>query len=80
MLLAVNGVKGVHDLHLWALTLSHHAMSVHVAVDTSADPEVVLHEATTQLQSRFGFASCTVQVERYQEEMVGCQHCRDPCA
>ncbi|KAM9017067.1 putative proton-coupled zinc antiporter SLC30A3 [Ara ararauna] len=80
MLLAVNGVKGVHDLHLWALTLSHHAMSVHVAVDTSADPEVVLHEATTQLQSRFGFASCTVQVERYQEEMVGCQHCQDPCA
>uniref|UniRef100_A0A8B9F4J2 Probable proton-coupled zinc antiporter SLC30A3 n=1 Tax=Amazona collaria TaxID=241587 RepID=A0A8B9F4J2_9PSIT len=71
MLLAVNGVKGVHDLHLWALTLSHHAI---------ADPEVVLHEATTQLQSRFGFASCTVQVERYQEEMVGCQHCRDPCA
>ncbi|NXK83899.1 ZNT3 protein, partial [Amazona guildingii] len=68
MLLAVNGVKGVHDLHLWALTLSHHAMSVHVAVDTSADPEVVLHEATTRLQSRFGFASCTVQVERYQEE------------
>ncbi|XP_057252815.1 probable proton-coupled zinc antiporter SLC30A3 isoform X2 [Pezoporus wallicus] len=80
MLLAVNGVKGVHDLHLWALTLSHHAMSVHMAVDTSADPEMVLHEATTQLQSRFGFASCTVQVERYQEEMGGCQHCQDPCA
>uniref|UniRef100_A0A672V366 Probable proton-coupled zinc antiporter SLC30A3 n=1 Tax=Strigops habroptila TaxID=2489341 RepID=A0A672V366_STRHB len=80
MLLAVNGVKGVHDLHLWALTLSHHAMSVHVAVDTSADLETVLHEATTQLQSKFGFASCTVQVERYQEEMVGCQHCQDPCA
>ncbi|XP_033916279.1 probable proton-coupled zinc antiporter SLC30A3 [Melopsittacus undulatus] len=80
MLLAVNGVKGVHDLHLWALTLSHHTMSVHVAVDTSADPEMVLHEATTQLQSRFGFASCTVQVERYQEEMMGCQHCKDPCA
>ncbi|XP_061206114.1 probable proton-coupled zinc antiporter SLC30A3 isoform X3 [Neopsephotus bourkii] len=80
MLLAVNGVKGVHDLHLWALTLSHHAMSVHVAVDPSADPEMVLHEATTQLQSRFGFASCTVQVERYQEEMGGCQHCQDPCA
>lgn len=48
--------------------------------DTSADPEMVLHEATTQLQSRFGFASSTVQVERYQEEMLGCQHCQDPCA
>ncbi|NWI34271.1 ZNT3 protein, partial [Sula dactylatra] len=68
VLLGVSGVKGTHDLHLWALTLSHHAVSVHVAVDASTDPETVLQEATTQLQSKFGFASCTVQVERYQEE------------
>ncbi|NWX45423.1 ZNT3 protein, partial [Steatornis caripensis] len=70
MLLGVSGVKGAHDLHLWALTLSHHAVSVHVAVDASANPETVLRETTTQLQSKFGFASCTVQVERYREEMA----------
>ncbi|NXL01424.1 ZNT3 protein, partial [Mesembrinibis cayennensis] len=70
VLLGVSGVKGTHDLHLWALTPSHHAVSVHVAVDASADPETVLREATTQLQSKFGFASCTVQVERYREEMA----------
>ncbi|NXT31854.1 ZNT3 protein, partial [Pelecanoides urinatrix] len=69
-LLGVSGVKGAHDLHLWALTLSHHAVSVHVAVDASADPETVLREATTQLRTKFGFASCTVQVERYREEMA----------
>ncbi|NWS64844.1 ZNT3 protein, partial [Chunga burmeisteri] len=68
VLLGVSGVKGAHDLHLWALTLSHHAVSVHVAVEASADPETVLWEATTQLQSKFSFASCTVQVERYREE------------
>ncbi|NXK01220.1 ZNT3 protein, partial [Corythaixoides concolor] len=70
MLLGVPGVKGTHDLHLWALTLSHHAVSVHVAVDTSADPETVLRETTSRLQNAFGFASCTVQVERYREEMA----------
>lgn len=32
VLLGVSGVKGTHDLHLWALTLSHPAVSVHVAV------------------------------------------------
>ncbi|PKU32135.1 zinc transporter 3 [Limosa lapponica baueri] len=31
-LLGVSGVKGTHDLHLWALTLSHHAVSAHVAI------------------------------------------------
>ncbi|KAK4825032.1 hypothetical protein QYF61_023036 [Mycteria americana] len=80
VLLGVSGVRGAHDLHLWALTLSHHAVSVHVAVDAGVDPETVLREATTRLQSKFGFASCTVQVERYREEMAACQHCQDPRA
>ncbi|NXD87722.1 ZNT3 protein, partial [Halcyon senegalensis] len=69
-LLGVSGVKCAHDLHLWALTLSHDAMSVHVAVEASADPETVLRDAVTRLRSRFGFASCTVQVERYREDMA----------
>ncbi|KAM9195889.1 putative proton-coupled zinc antiporter SLC30A3 [Mergus octosetaceus] len=80
VLLAVSGVRGTHDLHIWALTLSHPVVSVHVAVDASANPETVLWEATSQLQSKFGFVSCTVQVERYQEEALGCPHCQDPQA
>ncbi|XP_075271265.1 putative proton-coupled zinc antiporter SLC30A3 [Opisthocomus hoazin] len=80
VLLGVSGVKGAHDLHLWALTPSHPAASVHVAVDPSADPGTVLREATGLLRGRFGIASCTVQVERYQEEMAACQHCQDPGA
>ncbi|KAL2308096.1 hypothetical protein Nmel_001095, partial [Mimus melanotis] len=78
VLLGTRGVRGVHDLHLWALTLSHPAVSVHVAVDASADAETVLQEVTARLQSRFGFALCTVQVERHQEETAGCPHCQDP--
>ncbi|NXP74278.1 ZNT3 protein, partial [Ramphastos sulfuratus] len=69
-LLGVSGVKGTHDLHLWALTLSHHAVSVHVAVESSVDPEMVLRDAVAQLQTKFGFASCTVQVEPYREDMA----------
>ncbi|XP_031959971.1 zinc transporter 3 isoform X2 [Corvus moneduloides] len=80
VLLGASGVRGVHDLHLWALTPSHPAVSVHVAVDASADTEMVLQEVTARLQSRFGFAFCTVQVERSQEETAGCPHCQDPHA
>ncbi|NXJ86082.1 ZNT3 protein, partial [Trogon melanurus] len=69
-LLGVSGVTGAHDLHLWALTPSHHTMSVHVAIEPGADPEAVLGEATAVLRSRFGFAACTVQVEQYREEMA----------
>uniref|UniRef100_A0A8C5J2K1 Probable proton-coupled zinc antiporter SLC30A3 n=1 Tax=Junco hyemalis TaxID=40217 RepID=A0A8C5J2K1_JUNHY len=77
-LLGARGVRGVHDLHLWALTLNHAAVSVHVAVDAGADTEMVLQEVTARLQSRFGFALCTVQVEQHQEESAGCPHCQDP--
>ncbi|XP_054149446.1 probable proton-coupled zinc antiporter SLC30A3 [Melozone crissalis] len=77
-LLGARGVRGVHDLHLWALTLNHAAVSVHVAVDAGADTEMVLQEVTARLQSRFGFALCTVQVEQHQEESAGCSHCQDP--
>uniref|UniRef100_A0A8C3N780 Probable proton-coupled zinc antiporter SLC30A3 n=1 Tax=Geospiza parvula TaxID=87175 RepID=A0A8C3N780_GEOPR len=77
-LLGARGVPGVHDLHLWALTPNHAAVSVHVAVDAGADTEMVLQEVTARLQSRFGFALCTVQVEQHQEESAGCPHCQDP--
>ncbi|NXX76017.1 ZNT3 protein, partial [Urocolius indicus] len=68
ILLGVRGVKGAHDLHLWALTPSHPAVSVHLAVEAGADPETVLQNATGELRGRLGFAWCTVQVERYREE------------
>ncbi|XP_075772406.1 putative proton-coupled zinc antiporter SLC30A3 isoform X2 [Pelodiscus sinensis] len=38
VLLAVKGVKGAHNLHLWALTLSHHVVSVHLAVGECSHP------------------------------------------
>ncbi|XP_030410205.1 zinc transporter 3 [Gopherus evgoodei] len=78
VLLAVKDVKDAHNLHLWTLTLSHHMVSVHVAVGAGADMEDVLQEATSQLQSTFGFVSCTVQVERYLEDMAACRQCQDP--
>ncbi|XP_039201834.1 zinc transporter 3 [Crotalus tigris] len=77
-LLSVKGVKHVHNLHLWALTLSHHVVAVHIAIESNADMEVVLQEATALLQSKFGFFSCTIQVEPYLADMATCQQCQDP--
>uniref|UniRef100_A0A8C9G8V0 Probable proton-coupled zinc antiporter SLC30A3 n=1 Tax=Pavo cristatus TaxID=9049 RepID=A0A8C9G8V0_PAVCR len=79
-LLAVSGVRAIHDLHVWALTPSHPLVSVHVAVDAIADPETVLRDATGRLQQKFGFTACTVQVERYLEAAGGCPHGHHPLA
>ncbi|NWR80825.1 ZNT3 protein, partial [Centropus unirufus] len=68
-LLGVSGVRGTHELHVWALTLGQPVVSAHVAIDAGADPESVLGEATARLRARFGVTCCTLQVERHREEM-----------
>uniref|UniRef100_A0A3P8YSY1 Probable proton-coupled zinc antiporter SLC30A3 n=2 Tax=Esox lucius TaxID=8010 RepID=A0A3P8YSY1_ESOLU len=78
MLLSLRGVKATHNLHIWALTMSQSQLSVHVAIDKDANPQLVLMESTKMLQSEFGFASLTIQVEQYSEEMVYCTRCQDP--
>uniref|UniRef100_A0A8C4RZW3 Probable proton-coupled zinc antiporter SLC30A3 n=1 Tax=Erpetoichthys calabaricus TaxID=27687 RepID=A0A8C4RZW3_ERPCA len=78
VLLSLKGVKAVHSLHLWALTLSHTMLSVHIAIEEHADAETVLKEATELLRSKFGFHSTTIQVEKYSDDMADCTQCQDP--
>ncbi|XP_053317289.1 probable proton-coupled zinc antiporter SLC30A3 [Spea bombifrons] len=78
VLLSVGGVRSVHSLRLWALTLSQNVVSVHLAIDESCDADVVLTEATGLLQSKFDFYASTIQVEKYLEDMAVCQQCQDP--
>ncbi|XP_076605169.1 proton-coupled zinc antiporter SLC30A2-like [Chaetodon auriga] len=64
LLLAVRGVVAVHSLHMWSLNTTHCLLSVHVATEEAADPQIVLTKATKLLRSEFGFSSITIQVER----------------
>ncbi|MGH0130976.1 UNVERIFIED_CONTAM: hypothetical protein FKN15_071699 [Acipenser sinensis] len=78
VLLSLKGVKAMHSLRLWALTLSHTMLSVHIAIEEDADTQTVLKEATALLQNKFGFYSTTIQVENYCEDMSHCTQCQDP--
>uniref|UniRef100_F6X5K3 Probable proton-coupled zinc antiporter SLC30A3 n=1 Tax=Xenopus tropicalis TaxID=8364 RepID=F6X5K3_XENTR len=53
VLLSVRGVRSVHSLRLWALTLSQNAVTVHLAIDESTEPESAVREATELLRSQF---------------------------
>ncbi|KAG9336234.1 hypothetical protein JZ751_002581 [Albula glossodonta] len=75
-------VKGVHSLHLWALTQGHTLISTHLAIGEtpplSSNPQDILQEATELLQASFGFSSTTIQVELYSQDMAHCGLCQDP--
>lgn len=60
-LLAVEGVSGVHALHVWSLGTGHDAIIAHVRT-TAASPDVAA-KATEHLRKRFTCEYVTVQVE-----------------
>jgi cobalt-zinc-cadmium efflux system protein len=62
-LATLDGVKEVHDLHLWTLTSGMEVATVHLALDSGADPGAVLGDAQQTLAERFGIAHATVQIE-----------------
>jgi cobalt-zinc-cadmium efflux system protein len=63
-LLSVQGVRAVHDLHIWTITSGMHALSAHVAVPQEGARSGQLGEICTVLGDRFGIDHVTIQVEQ----------------
>jgi len=66
------GVSEVHDLHIWGLSTTETALTVHLVKPTAAVDDDWLAEVTRQLQERFRIAHATIQVE----SGAGQQACR----
>lgn len=62
-LLAVEGVVGVHDLHVWLIASDFVAASVHLEVSDSAD-DSLLWQVRKLLAEKFDIHHSTVQLER----------------
>ena len=62
-LLAVRGVRHVHDLHVWTLTSGRDAMSAHVVVEDVRESERLLDELHGVLHARFGIDHTTIQLD-----------------
>ncbi|XP_047487937.1 zinc transporter 2-like isoform X1 [Penaeus chinensis] len=76
-LTALPGVKMVHSLNVWALTLDKNACAVHIAISGDTDPETVLQAAQRVIRTRHHIYHTTIQVERYQPQLMdNCQQCQ----
>ena len=63
-LLDLDGVSGVHDLHIWTITSGFVALSAHVTcVDPNRQPSI-LQLAQDLLDHRFGIRHITIQFDR----------------
>ena len=73
----VTGVLGVHDLHIWSLGSSTHALSCHVLIEDvpPSASDSILRSLNSVLDRRFGIAHTTVQFEH-----VSCAISENGCA
>ncbi|KAF5307467.1 hypothetical protein FQR65_LT06822 [Abscondita terminalis] len=77
MFIKIEGVKHVHSIHIWSLSPGKEAAAVHLAVDEYCDRDLVLKRATGIVKSQINVVSCTIQVEKYNEELIRvCSECQ----
>lgn len=70
-LCAHEGVRDVHDLHVWALASSTPALTAHVVVDEGVDADALRRRLGSALHEEFGIDHVTLQIEA--------DHCGDDC-
>lgn len=71
---SIEGVKGVHDLHVWTITSGLYALSGHVTVssDKISEGSIIIEKVAAKLKDSFGIEHVTLQMEK--ETLENIQH------
>ena len=56
----IKGVKEIHDLHVWSLSMGKISLSCHICCD---DPQKTLNKAKKMIQKKYKIDHITIQVE-----------------
>jgi len=67
----INGVEGVHDLHVWSLAEGKTSLSCHLLSNNTDD---TLFEAIDLLRTRYKIKHSTIQVENSNNKNIKCKH------
>lgn len=70
--LTIDGVKEVHDMHIWAITSDFTALTAHVKVTDNSDRETILTQMESYLQNNYHLEHSTIQLESHSKK---CHHC-----
>ena len=64
---AQSGVTAAHDLHIWPLSTTRTALTVHLEMPDGPPGDAFLHHLCETLHDQFGIEHATVQIERNAE-------------
>jgi len=69
------GVESVHHLHIWGLSTTENALTVHLVKPEPADDDTVLEQATEMLANDFNIQHVTIQWERVASNCPNMAYC-----
>ncbi len=72
-LLSHKEVESIHDLHVWALSTSETALTVHLVTSDVTDKNFI-NVLTEYFQRTFNISHCTIQIEHKEAD-----NCENPC-
>jgi cobalt-zinc-cadmium efflux system protein len=58
------GVSDMHDLHIWPMSTTETALTVHLVIPSGYPGDQAIDAITRQLREEFGIGHCTIQVEQ----------------
>ncbi len=75
--MCIDGVKDIHDLHVWSLDGNRHILSLHVVIDSYSQQNQAPHikAAIKDLASHLGQYHATVELETIEEFCAGDKEC-----
>ncbi|MDG2220717.1 MAG: cation diffusion facilitator family transporter [Rubripirellula sp.] len=62
------GVTDVHDLHVWAMSTTEIALTVHLVLPGNSNDDTVLRQASDEMLHQFNIGHTTIQIERSLED------------
>ncbi len=62
-LLTIDGVKAVHDLHIWTITSGLESLTCHLVIEADRDPQPILQAAICIIRDKFQINHTTIQIE-----------------
>lgn len=77
-LLSLESISGLHDLHIWALSTTEVALTVHLVTTKSSHYNTILGEIQEHLHHYFNISHATIQIE-YQDNDYICMLNREVC-
>ncbi|WP_298612877.1 cation diffusion facilitator family transporter [uncultured Thiothrix sp.] len=68
------GVSAIHDLHVWGMSTTEAALTVHLVMPTGYPGDAFMDELTHALKTKFSIAHSTLQIEQGTTEHNCCLH------